>query len=197
VIALAVDAFDAEDDDALGRTLVLEAGVGADDVVVAVSASGSTPFTLAALQEATSRGSLGVAVVCVPGSPMEAEADHAVVAEVGPELVSGSTRLKAGSAQKMILNAISTVSMIRLGRTYAGLMVGVVQKNEKLRERARRNVQIASGAPDDAVDAALEAAEGDARVALVALLAGLGPEDARRRLEGAGGSVTVALGGTR
>jgi N-acetylmuramic acid 6-phosphate etherase len=197
VVALAVDAFDAEDDEELGRRVVLDAGVGPDDAIVAVSASGSTPFTLAALEEAKSRGSLVVAVVCAQGAPMAEAADHVVVADVGAELVSGSTRLKAGTAQKMILNAISTVAMIRLGRTYAGLMVGVVQKNEKLRQRARRNVQLASGAPDDAVDAALAAAEGDARVALVALLAGLDPEDARRRLEGAGGSVTVALGGVR
>ena len=195
VVALAVDDFDAEDDAELGRGLVREAGVGADDAVVAVSASGSTPFTVAALGEALARGALGVAVVCAPNSPLAAAADHAVLADVGPELVSGSTRLKAGTAQKMILNAISTVTMIRLGRTYAGLMVGVVQHNEKLRERARRNVVLASGAPEDAVDAALAEAGGDARVALVALLAGVDAEDARRRLEGARGSVSVALGG--
>jgi N-acetylmuramic acid 6-phosphate etherase len=197
VVALAVEEFEAEDDAELGRRLVREAGVGADDTVVAVSASGSTPFTVAALAEARTRGALGIAVVCAPNSALAAAADHAVVADVGPELVSGSTRLKAGTAQKMILNAISTVTMIRLGRTYAGLMVGVVQHNEKLRERARRNVVLASGAPEDAVDAALTEAGGDARVALVALLAGVDAEDARRRLEGACGSVSVALGGRR
>ncbi len=111
--------------------------------------------------------------------------------------MSGSTRLKAGTAQKMIVNAISTVSMIRLGRTYAGLMVGVVQHNAKLRERARRNVLLATGATEETVDAALVAAEGDARVALVALLAGIDPDDARRRLEGARGSVSDALGAAR
>ena len=197
VIALVADEFDAEDDVDLGRRLVREADVGADDAVVAVSASGSTPFTLAALEEARGRGALGVAVVCAPRSPLEAAAEYAVIADVGPELVSGSTRLKAGTAQKMVLNAISTVSMIRLGRTYAGLMVGVVQHNAKLRERARRNVVLASGASEDTVDAALAAAGGDARVALVALLAGVDPDDARRRLEGAGGSVSVALGSER
>ncbi len=174
-----------------------EAGVGPDDAVVAVSASGSTPFTLAAFDEARRSGALGVAVVCVQNSALEAAADHAVVADVGPEVVSGSTRLKAGTAQKMIVNAISTVSMIRLGRTYAGLMVGVVQHNAKLRERARRNVLLATGATEDTVDAALAAAEGDARVALVALLAGVGADDARRRLEGARGSVSDALGAVR
>jgi N-acetylmuramic acid 6-phosphate etherase len=197
VVALHVDDFDAEDDQELGRRLVQEADVDADDAVVAVSASGSTPFTLAALEEAQARGALGVAVVCATGSPLADAADHAVIAEVGPEIVSGSTRLKAGTAQKMVLNTISTVSMIRLGRTYAGLMVAVAQTNTKLRERARRNVAIASGAPAEAVDAALDAADGDARVALVALVAGIDSVDARRRLDGAGGSVTVALGGAR
>jgi N-acetylmuramic acid 6-phosphate etherase len=194
VVALVVDDIDAEDDAELGRKLVREAGIGADDVVVGVSASGSTPFTVAALSEALARDALGVAVVCAPGSLLAADADHAVVADVGPEIVSGSTRLKAGTAQKMILNAITTVTMIRLGRTYAGLMVGVVQHNAKLRERARRNVVLASGEPEETVDAALAAAGGDARVALVALLAGVDAEDARRRLEGARGSVSVALG---
>ncbi|HEY2542763.1 MAG TPA: N-acetylmuramic acid 6-phosphate etherase [Gaiellaceae bacterium] len=197
VIAIAVDDFDAEDDAELGRTLIGQAGIGPDDAVVAVSASGSTPFTLAAFEEARGRGALGVALTCAPNSALEAAADHAVVADVGPEIVSGSTRLKAGTAQKMMLNAITTVAMIRLGRTYEGLMVGVVQHNAKLRERARHNVVLASGANEETVDAALAAADGDARVALVALLAGIGPEDARRRLEGAGGSVGVALGDGR
>ncbi len=197
VVAIAVDEFDAEDDGERGRELIREAGVGANDAVIAVSASGSTPFTLAAFDEARALGALGVAVVCASHSPLEEVADHAVVADVGPELVSGSTRLKAGTAQKMILNAISTVSMIRLGRTYAGLMVGVVQDNAKLRERARTNVLLASGAPEETVDAALAAAGGDARVALVALLAGIDPDDARRRLEGARGSVRDALGAAR
>lgn len=197
VVAIAVDDFGAEDDVELGCTLLRDAGVGPDDAVVAVSASGSTPFTLAAFDAAREAGALGIAVVCARGSALEAAADHAVVADVGAEIVSGSTRLKAGTAQKMILNAISTVAMIRLGRTYAGLMVGVVQHNAKLRERARRNVVLASGAPEETVDAALAASGGDARVALVALLAGIDPDDARRRLDGAGGSVSHALGGVR
>jgi N-acetylmuramic acid 6-phosphate etherase len=116
-----------------------------------------------------------------------------VVAEVGPEVVSGSTRLKAGTAQKLILNAISTVTMIRLGRTYDGLMVSVAPQNAKLRERARRNVVLLTGAEDAAVEAAFTAAEGDARVALVTLLAGVDAAVARERLEQARGSVRQAL----
>ncbi|MBV8597957.1 MAG: N-acetylmuramic acid 6-phosphate etherase, partial [Actinobacteria bacterium] len=198
VIALGGDvAFESEDDGELGRRLVQDADVGRGDAFVAVSASGSTPFTLAALEEAKARGALTVGVVCVAGSPIAVAADHAVVAVVGPEIVSGSTRMKAGTAQKMILNAISTVSMIRLGRTYAGLMVGVSAENEKLRERARTNVLLASGASEERVDAAIAAAGGDARVALVALLGGIDAAAARERLEGAGGSVAHALGGAR
>jgi N-acetylmuramic acid 6-phosphate etherase len=195
VVALvAGDEHDREDDAELGRAVVRDAGVGAGDAFVAVSASGATPFTNAALAAAKEAGALTVAVVCARGSTLAGAADHAVVADVGPELVSGSTRLKAGTAQKLILNAISTVAMIRLGRTYAGLMVGVAPENDKLRERARRNVVIASGAPEHAVDAALDAAAGDARVALVTLLAGVDAATARQRLEHARGSVREAIG---
>jgi N-acetylmuramic acid 6-phosphate etherase len=195
VVALvAGDDHDLEDDAELGRAVVRDAGVGPGDAFVAVSASGGTPFTNAALETAKEAGALTVAVVCAKGSTLAAAADHAVVADVGPELVSGSTRLKAGTAQKLILNAISTVAMIRLGRTYAGLMVGVAPENDKLRERARRNVVIASGAPEHEVDAALAAAGGDARVALVTLLAGVDASTARARLEHARGSVREALG---
>ena len=151
--------------------------------MVAISASGSTPYTLAALEAARTAGALCIAVVCAPRSALGTLAEHEVAVLVGPEVVSGSTRLKAGTAQKLVLNAISTATMIRLGRTYAGLMVGVAPENAKLRERARRNVQLASGAPEEDVDAALAAAAGDARVALVSLLAGVDPSTARDRLE--------------
>jgi N-acetylmuramic acid 6-phosphate etherase len=197
VVAIVAAETGAEDDRTLGRELVAEAGVGAGDAFVGISASGTTPFTLAALEEAQRRGALTVAVVCAAGSPLGSAADVAVVADVGPEIVSGSTRLKAGTAQKMIVNALSTVTMIRLGRTFGGLMVAVAPENAKLRERARRNVVIASGAPEETVDAALAAAGGDARVALVVLLAGLDAAAARERLEGARGSVSAALGEVR
>jgi N-acetylmuramic acid 6-phosphate etherase len=195
IVLVAGESEEAEDDALRGRELVRGAGVGADDALVAVSASGATPFTLAALDEAKRAGALTIALVCARDSALEAAADLAAVADVGPEVVSGSTRLKAGTAQKLMLNSISTVTMIRLGRTYDGLMVAVAPENAKLRERARRNVALVAGVPDEQVDAALEAAGGDARVALVSLLAGLDPETARERLEGAGGSVRTALGG--
>src|SRR5581483_1578979 len=160
---------------------------------VAVSASGSTPFALAALETARAAGALTVAVTCVRGSAAAELADHDVAAVVGPELIAGSTRLKAGTAQKLLLNTISTVTMILLGRTFGGLMVAVAPDNAKLRERSRRNVVLASGAPQEQVDEALAAAEGDARVALVSILAGVDTEAARAKLDAAGGSVRKAV----
>jgi len=193
VIAVVADGEDAEDDSARGDADLRALAIGPDDAVVAVSASGSTPYTRAALEAARAAGALTVAVVSVRDSELGAAADHEIAVVVGPEVLAGSTRLKAGTAQKLVLNSISTATMIRLGRTYAGLMVSVVPDNAKLRERARRNLVIASGATEDEVDTALAAAGGDARVALVSLLAGVDPSTARARLDGAGGSVREAL----
>jgi N-acetylmuramic acid 6-phosphate etherase len=193
-LAVVADHEESEDDEERGAVELRALGVGPRDVVVGVSASGSTPFTLAAVRAAREAGAYCIAVVCALESLLEASADIAVVADVGPEVVSGSTRLKAGTAQKLVLNAISTISNIRLGRTYAGLMVGVAPQNAKLRARARRNVVLASGRSEAEVDAALEAAGGDARVALVALLAGIDPAAARERLAESGGSVRLAVG---
>jgi N-acetylmuramic acid 6-phosphate etherase len=148
---------------------------------------------LAALEAARQVGSLTVAVTAIAGSAAGAVAEHEVATVVGPEVIAGSTRLKAGTAQKLVLNTISTVTMIRLGRTYGGLLIGVAPANDKLRERARRNVAIASGASEDRVDRAIAAADGDARVALVSLLAGVDADSARARLEDAGGSVRTAV----
>src|SRR3954453_17297632 len=184
---------EAEDDAERGDADVRAANVGPSDAVVGISASGSTPYTVAGLEAARAAGACFIAVGCAPNTQLARIAHQTVVADVGPELVSGSTRLKAGTAQKLILNALSTLTMIRLGRTYEGLMVSVVPENAKLRERARRNVVLASGAPEVVVDEALAAAEGDARVALVTLLAGIDAASARERLDRAQGSVRQAL----
>jgi N-acetylmuramic acid 6-phosphate etherase len=184
---------DADEDDRAAATNALRGlPLRPEDCVVAVSASGSTPFVLAALEAAREAGALGVAVASAHESPAAALAEHEVAVVVGSEVIAGSTRLKAGTAQKLVLNTISTVTMIRLGRTYGGLMVGVAPGNEKLRERARRNVVLASGASEERVDEAMEAAAGDARVALVSLLAGVDAADARSRLEASEGSVRKA-----
>jgi N-acetylmuramic acid 6-phosphate etherase len=186
---------DADEDDRAAATNALRGlPLRPEDCVVAVSASGSTPFVLAALEVARDAGALGVAVASARDSQAAALAEHEIAVVVGPEVIAGSTRLKAGSAQKLVLNTISTVTMIRLGRTYGGLMVGVAPTNEKLRERARRNVVLASGASEESVDQALEAAAGDARVALVSLLAGVDADAARSRLEASDGSVRKAAG---
>ena len=186
---------DADEDDRAAATNALRGlTLRPEDCVVAVSASGSTPFVLAALEVAREVGALGVAVASARESRAAALAEHEVAVVVGPEVIAGSTRLKAGTAQKLVLNTISTVTMIRLDRTYGGLMVGVAPANEKLRERARRNVVLASGASEERVDEALQAAAGDARVALVSLLAGVDADDARVRLEASDGSVRKAAG---
>jgi N-acetylmuramic acid 6-phosphate etherase len=186
---------DADEDDRVAATNALRGlPLRPEDCVVAVSASGSTPFVLAALEVARDAGALGVAVASVRDSQAAALAENEIAIVVGPEVIAGSTRLKAGTAQKLVLNTISTVTMIRLGRTYGGLMVGVTPANAKLRERARRNVVLASGASEQQVDEALNAAAGDARVALVSLLAGVDADAARSRLEESDGSVRKAAG---
>ena len=182
----------AEDDEEAGRRAVAELGVRAEDAVVAVSASGFTQFTLGAAAAAAQAGAFTACVVCAPQSGLADVCDREIMILVGPEILAGSTRLKAGTAQKLVLNTISTVAMIRLGKTYAGFMVAVIAANEKLRERVRRIVAEATGAPPEAVDAALAAAEGEARVAIVSLLADVDAATARARLE-MSGSVREAL----
>jgi N-acetylmuramic acid 6-phosphate etherase len=184
---------EAEDDEAAGGVDLSAAGVTAADAVIALSASGRTPYTLGAARAARDAGALLVAVVCADGGELERLADVAVVALVGPEVVAGSTRMKAGTAQKLVLNTLSTATMIRLGRTYGNLMVDVVASNAKLRARARRAVALATGASDADVDRALEAAGGEAKVAIVSLLLGIDAADARARLEAAGGAVRKAV----
>jgi len=193
VVAL-VAADDATEDDAAAGTAAVEhAGVSAADAVVAVSASGSTPYTVAALERARGASALTVSVACVADSDLAAHAEHDIVLSVGPEVIAGSTRLKAGTAQKLVLNAISTIAMTRLGKTYGNLMVDVHASNEKLRARARRAVAVATGAAPEDVDRAIAAADGDARIALVSLATGIDAEAARERLAAAGGNVREAL----
>ena len=183
----------AEDDEPAGRHAVEELGVSSGDAVVGVSASGRTPYALGAIAAAADAGALTVAVVSVEDSPLARAADHELAVVVGPEVVSGSTRLKAGTAQKLVLNTISTVAMIRLGKTYDGLMVDVRSSNEKLAARARRVVRLATGVSDDEAERALADADGSAKVAVVALLAGVDAGTARERLEQSGGHVAAAV----
>jgi N-acetylmuramic acid 6-phosphate etherase len=185
----------AEDDRDAGSSELQALAVSAADAVVGISASGRTPFVVGALETAAEAGALTVALVSANDSEVAAIADLEVAVVVGPEFIAGSTRLKAGTAQKLVLNAISTISMIRLGKTFGNLMVDVAAANEKLRARVHRIVRTATGASPDEVDAALEAADGDAKVAIVTLLAGVDAATARRRLEQADGNVRLALQG--
>jgi N-acetylmuramic acid 6-phosphate etherase len=183
----------AEDGAEVGAAEIAALGAGEADAVVGISASGRTPYVLGALGAAADGGALTVALVSVPDSELARIADHEIAVVVGPEFLAGSTRLKAGTAQKLVLNTISTVAMIRLGKTYGDLMVDVQATNEKLRERVRRIVRQATGASEDEADRALEEAQGSAKVAIVSLLAGIDAEAARARLDAAGGSIRSAV----
>src|SRR4051794_1618218 len=167
--------------------------VGQRDVVLGVSASGRTPYTLGALSQARSAGALTIGLACVPDSELARAADLAVEVDVGPEFISGSTRMKAGTAQKLVLNTISTVTMVKLGKTFGDLMVDVQAANEKLRARARTAVALATAASDEKVTAAMAAAGGDAKVAIVSLLAGVDAETARSRLSATHGVIREAV----
>jgi N-acetylmuramic acid 6-phosphate etherase len=193
VVAIAVTEEAAEDDFEAGAMHLAAANVGAADAVVAISASGSTPYVLGAARAAGAVDALTIGVVCAPDSELGRSVEHEIVAVVGPEVIAGSTRLKAGTAQKLILNTISTVTMVRLGKTFGNLMVDVVASNAKLKARARRAVELVTGASSDEAEAALEAARGDAKVAIVSLLAGVSADEARLRLKVAGGNVRRSL----
>jgi len=181
----------AEDDDASGGADAV--GVTAADLVIGLSASGRTPYVAGALTAAAERGAFTAVVTCNPGSPLRSLARVAIVADTGPEAIAGSTRLKATSALKLILNSFSTALMVRLGKTYSNLMVEVSATNDKLRARKVRILREASGADEFASEAALTQADGDLRAALVALLAGVGAERARQALTAAGGNMRGAL----
>jgi N-acetylmuramic acid 6-phosphate etherase len=183
----------AEDDAEAGVAGIAELAVSAADAVVGVSASGRSPFVVAAIEEAARRGAYTVAVVAVRDSELGRFAEHQIATVVGPELLAGSTRLKAGTAQKLVLNQISTISMIRLGKAFDNLMVDVRGTSDKLRGRARRIVATATGAGPEQVEQALGAAGGDAKVAIVSLLAGVDCDTARLRLADAGGRIRKAL----
>ena len=183
-----------EDDAGKGAEELRALAPTSDDVVVGVSASGRTPYVLGAVEAARAAGTPTVALVCAPGSPLATRADVALEIATGAEIIGGSTRLKAGDAQKAALNMLSTIAMVRLGRTYGNLMVDVVADNAKLRRRALRAVVQATDADDETAARALDAADGDAKAAIVALLTGLPPGRAGELLAAAQGRIRVALG---
>jgi N-acetylmuramic acid 6-phosphate etherase len=193
VVAITVTEEAAEDDSEAGAAHLAAANVGGADAVVAISASGSTPYVVGAARAAVAVDALTVGIVCAPDSELGRSVEHEVVAVVGPEVIAGSTRLKAGTAQKLILNMISTVTMVRLGKTFGNLMIDVVPSNAKLKARARRAVELVTDASSEEAEAALEAARGDAKVAIVSVLARVSADEARLRLKAAGGDVRRSL----
>lgn len=184
----------AEDDGPAGARMIADRRIGPADAVVGIAASGRTPYVLGALRAARAEGALTVALSCTSPAETSAAVDHSIEILVGPEVVAGSTRLKAGTAQKLVLNMISTVTMVRAGKTYGNLMVDVKITNGKLAERAVGIVQQITGVGRDAARTALSAANQEVKVATVMLRDGLSADAARGRLAEAGGHLRLALG---
>lgn len=182
----------AEDDEAQGAADALAAGVGVRDVLVGIAASGRTPYTLGAMRHAREAGATVGCVVNTPGSPMERLAHHPVVVPVGPEVIAGSTRMKSGTAQKLVLNMITTAAMVRLGKVYGNLMVDLRPTNRKLTQRAAAMVCEVAGVSHEEALAAL-ASYGSARAAIFALLSGLAGPAAHQALAAHGGRLKDAL----
>lgn len=192
-VALTAAVEAAEDDQAAGRRAIVEAGVGALDCLVGISASGRTAYVVGALKEAQLRGALTVALVCNLPAPMAQVADRVIAPLVGPELLTGSTRLKAGTAQKLVLNMLSTGVMVLLGKTYGNLMVDLRQQSTKLEQRARRIVTEACNIGEEEATTALSRSDGDVKVAIVSTLLGCTSAEAQDRLARAQGKVRAAL----
>ena len=192
--AALIRAAEGAEDDAGAAGAALDAhGLAPGDAVVGITASGRTPFVIGGLHHARACGALTVAVVNNPASPAAEAAEMAVEVLTGPELVAGSTRMLAGTSQKIVLNALSTSAMVALGKTYGSRMVDVRATNEKLRRRALRMVREITGAGEAEAAAALAQAGGRVKPAMVMLLAGVDAAEAERRLGDAGGRVREAL----
>lgn len=183
----------AEDEYDLGAQQVIELNVGRNDSVVGVAASGGTPYVLGGIDEARKCGALTVSVACNRPSKLEEAAEIGIAPLVGPEVIAGSTRLKAGTAQKLVLNMISTGVMIKLGKTFGNLMVDVQTTNSKLRDRARYIVAQACDISLERSAQILEDCNGEVKAAIVSELAGVPAEQARRLLKRSGGMVRKAL----
>ena len=182
----------AEDSAEDGARQINSLDVGHTDVVIGIAASGNTPFTVAAIKAARSRGAMTIGIANNPGSQVLSESDHPILIETGPEIVAGSTRLKAGTAQKVALNIFSTAVMVQLGRVYRGLMVDMRPTNAKLRKRAEQMVvRLTGGEPAIAAEA-IGRTGGEVKLAVL-VVQGLGVDEASARLQRAGGNLRAAL----
>ncbi|MBK5259129.1 MAG: N-acetylmuramic acid 6-phosphate etherase [Thermoanaerobaculia bacterium] len=186
-------AAEGAEDDADAAIAAVSRDVRAEDALVGIAASGTTPFTVAAVRRANMLGALTIGITSVPASPLASEPDIAIAVETGPEVIMGSSRMKSGTAQKLILNTISTGVMIRLGHVYSNLMMDMPATNEKLRGRAARMVEMVAGVTRPMAVQALRDAGGNVKLASVMAKRKIGAADARRLLEEHGGSLREVL----
>jgi N-acetylmuramic acid 6-phosphate etherase len=175
-------AAEGAEDDEDAAIQAVNANVGAEDAIVGVAASGTTPYTVAAVRRANMLGALTVGVTNVPSSPLAQHVDIPIVVETGPEVIMGSTRMKSGTAQKLVLNQISTGVMIRLGRVYSNLMIEMPATNEKLRSRAVRMVELAAGVTRPMAVQAIRETDGDVKLAAVVAKKKVSADEARELL---------------
>lgn len=183
----------AEDNVELGASDMDEHGVGPNDTVVGIAASGRTPYVLGAMKRAKALGASVVGLCNNHHTPMVDIADLMIEAVVGPEVILGSTRMKAGTAQKLVLNTLTTTAMIRIGKVYGNLMVDLQPSNEKLVYRAKRIIGMATQAPQDKIDEAYRLSNGHVKTAIVMILAGVDKDGAAELLEKSGGFVRGAV----
>jgi len=181
-----------EDDAEAGERELRARGFAKGDVLVGIAASGHTPYTVGAVTYARRSGAFTIAITCAPGSPITKAAEVSIVPVVGPEVVAGSTRLKAGTAQKMVLNMLSTATMVKLGYVTGNRMTNLLPRNAKLRLRAIRIIMAETGSDEETSRAALETAAGDPRAALVMIKTGSSFEEAKAALEASGGVIEQA-----
>lgn len=183
----------AEDDPEAGERAIDAAGVGPLDTVIGIASSGRTPYVVAAVARARELGALSIGLSCNRDTVLSSAAEHGIEVLVGPEVISGSTRLKAGTAQKLVLNMFSTIVMVQLGKTYGNLMVDVKPTNVKLRERALGIVRTIAHVDREAAEAALVASGYNVKLAIVMLRTGLGLDEAGVRLGAVNGNLRAAL----
>ena len=186
----------AEDRPDRGAADLQAVDLAAKDAVVGIAASGRTPYVIGAIEYARTVGALTIGLACTPGSALAARVDIMIAPVTGPEVVTGSTRLKAGTAQKLVLNMLSTGVMVRLGKTFGNLMVDVQATNAKLRQRAIRIVAEATGLGPTDAERSLEEAGGEVKTAIVAALLGISPDAARGRLQATSGVIRQAIADT-
>ncbi|MCM3784594.1 N-acetylmuramic acid 6-phosphate etherase [Neobacillus mesonae] len=183
----------AEDSEQLGQEDIISHQIGPHDVVIGIAASGRTPYVIGAMKEARKQGAYVVGLCNNPHSAMKPHADCTIEAVTGPEVIMGSTRMKSGSAQKLILNMLTTTAMIRSGKVYRNLMIDLNPSNKKLIHRAKRIIELATGASEEQIDFAYSEADGHVKTAIVMIMTGSNVDEARKLLVSSKGFVRKAI----